>query len=147
MPLNDVGVHMGPTFVLAYVVPASNPHSVLNSGSILMVRHPDRGWEFPGGHVEEGETAEQALLRELMEEVGGRGEILAWNKTYYPNGWVGLIIVDDDTSPFSQPSWNVQDQHVSTVEWFTALPEFTHWDVQEVIDLSHWVDSIESGHE
>lgn len=147
MSFIDVGDCLVPKFVLAYVLRSSCLDSVMNSGSILMVQHPERGWEFPGGHIEEGETAEDALLREMMEEVGGVGTLVAWNKTYYPNGWVGCVVVDDTLVPFCENQWHVDDQHVSTVRWFDSLPDFTHWDVQEVIDLSAWVDSIESRHQ
>ena len=45
---------------------------VLRGGEILLVRRrfkPSAGkWAIPGGHVEEGEELEKALVRELLEE-------------------------------------------------------------------------------
>ena len=38
------------------------------NGEILLVRHHKRGWEVPGGHIEEGESFEAAMHRELFEE-------------------------------------------------------------------------------
>ncbi|MBB2713244.1 UNVERIFIED_ORG: 8-oxo-dGTP pyrophosphatase MutT (NUDIX family) [Rhizobium etli] len=50
--------------------------ALIGNGSVLLVRrsserrtHPDR-WSLPGGHVEDGEDAETALRRELLEEIG-----------------------------------------------------------------------------
>ncbi|GAA1454542.1 NUDIX hydrolase [Nocardiopsis tropica] len=42
----------------------------------LLVRHRDRGWEFPGGHSEPGETVEDTARREAREEAGATlGEV------------------------------------------------------------------------
>ncbi len=35
---------------------------------LLMTRLIKRGWDIPGGHIEPGESPEQAVIRETMEE-------------------------------------------------------------------------------
>lgn len=47
---------------------------IARDGAVLMIRRRQAEgellWAFPGGAVEEGETAEQAAVREVAEEVG-----------------------------------------------------------------------------
>ena len=50
---------------------------VLNyRGQVLLVNSPWRGWEYPGGLIEAGESFEAALRREIREEAGVEVEIL-----------------------------------------------------------------------
>lgn len=44
---------------------------VLNDkNEILLIKGPRRGWEMPGGQVEEGESLKDAAIRETKEESG-----------------------------------------------------------------------------
>lgn len=42
---------------------------IIRKGRILLTKIP-RGWDIPTGHIEDGESPEEAIVREVFEETG-----------------------------------------------------------------------------
>ncbi len=58
----------------------------------LLTKHKNRGYEFPGGKVEQGETAREAAIREVMEETGGVIDELFYVGQYVVAGKARTIV-------------------------------------------------------
>jgi 8-oxo-dGTP diphosphatase len=71
---------------------------ILNDNKVLIMRRAPGekhagGWEFPGGKVEEGETLDQCLERELKEELNIKVKVnrFFFDSIYgYPQGSIQL---------------------------------------------------------
>jgi len=106
----------------------SNSHKVSvaalvtnDEGKILLVNSPWRGWEYPGGLIEPGETFEAALHREVREESGVEIEI---------TGFVGIcknvgmdIVNIDFTARYAGGELTTSEESTE-VGWFTAEEAF-----------------------
>ncbi len=102
---------------------------VVRNGKILMVKRHEpecRGahlkWEFPGGKVGFGETAEEAVAREIKEETGVSVKIvrmLPHNETIYweyPWGVQQTFLLGFECKYISEGK-RKSDHHVKDIEW------------------------------
>lgn len=72
-------------------------------GRVLLVRHTYiKGWHFPGGGVEHGETAAEAALRELEEEGGVKATAPLVLLGLYSNA---PGFANDHVALFEAPRW------------------------------------------
>jgi 8-oxo-dGTP diphosphatase len=81
-----------PTLVVAALV------GTADGRVLLTLRRPDQPlanqWELPGGKMEAGEAPEQALVRELREEIDARVEVgPIWDAVHVPDREQPVLIL------------------------------------------------------
>lgn len=107
---------------------------MFRGGKILLCRRanePFKGkWDIPGGYIEEKETPEDALRREMKEELGieiEKEKLLAViGPTYYPFGGQELYNTDIYyvAKSVGEPK-PVNNSDVASIDWFSPenLPD------------------------
>jgi 8-oxo-dGTP pyrophosphatase MutT (NUDIX family) len=97
------------------------------TGRVLLVRHSyTPGWHFPGGGVERGETALEALARELAEEAGVAADaapvLLGFyaNHANFANDHIALYRVDCWRACAHAPTGEIVERGFFALD---ALPE------------------------
>ncbi len=106
---------------------------IVDDGKILATQRGygefEGGWEFPGGKVEAGETPEQAIVREIREELNASirvDDFLVQVEHDYPTFHLSMkcFICSLDGSGFQllehhAARW-LDIEHIDSVDWLPA---------------------------
>ncbi len=90
-------------------------------GDFLMTKLHQRGWDIPGGHIEPGETPEETMRREVMEEAAvelGAVQLLGYQRIRL----LGEVPVDY-RYPHPESYQIFYIGHVATILPFVPTPE------------------------
>lgn len=91
-------------------------------GLVLVAKRPEGKrlagfWEFPGGKIEPGESAEAALHRELREELGCEVEVLASGPSVLHDYEWGRILLHPFRCRLRQGSPDLVAHEHSALKW------------------------------
>ncbi|MBF0494173.1 MAG: NUDIX domain-containing protein [Candidatus Omnitrophica bacterium] len=97
-----------------------------DSLKVLLIKDRFKHWTWPKGHIEPGETAEQAALREIAEEVGlkntsihaelGEQKYIFYREKGPISKTVKIFLVEARGDELLVP----ETQEVAAAEWFGA---------------------------